>query len=107
MFAGKAGAYPRVQHLERLARDKHSIVLRKSVNYGRKKFYSTVTKEKNLKTLTPGVGVSRAVSVLKHYHQDIDETLEAKGFNKGFMLCFGKKNLSVHFIKFKLYIRRS
>ena len=31
----------------------------------------------------PGVGVSRAVSVLKHYHDDIDETLEAKGFNKG------------------------
>ena len=31
----------------------------------------------------PGVGVSRAVSVLKNYHRDIDETLEPKGFNKG------------------------
>jgi hypothetical protein len=27
--------------LERLARDKHFILLRKSVNYGRNKFYST------------------------------------------------------------------
>jgi hypothetical protein len=30
-----------VVRLERLARDKHSSLLRKSVNYGRKKFYST------------------------------------------------------------------
>jgi hypothetical protein len=57
----RPGAYPRVEHLkgaslawvgsgptgkhytllERLARDKHSSLLRKSVNYGRKKDYST------------------------------------------------------------------
>jgi len=36
MFAGKAGAYPS----ERLAGDKNSSLLQKSVNYGRKKFYS-------------------------------------------------------------------
>jgi hypothetical protein len=29
------------ERLERLARDKHSSLLRKYVNYGRKKFYST------------------------------------------------------------------
>ncbi len=34
----KASALPR---LERLARDKHSSLLQKSVNYCRKKFYST------------------------------------------------------------------
>jgi hypothetical protein len=50
MFAGKAGAYPSeasfrcstLGHwtgLERLARDKHSSLLRKFVNCGRKKFY--------------------------------------------------------------------
>ena len=31
----------------------------------------------------PGVGVSRAVSVLKHHHEEIDLSLEPKGFNKG------------------------
>ncbi len=36
MFAGKAGAYPS----ERLAGDKHSSLLQKSVYYGRKFFYS-------------------------------------------------------------------
>ncbi len=53
-----AGTYPRVEEscftwvgsglthrhqtrLERLARNKHTSLLRKSVNYGRKKFYST------------------------------------------------------------------
>ena len=30
----------------------------------------------------PGVGVSRAVSVLKHYHEDV-EILEPKGQNEG------------------------
>ncbi len=58
MFVGKAGAYPRVEHLNvspllekalgltcklwtrmDLARDEHSRLLRKSVSYGRKKFY--------------------------------------------------------------------
>jgi hypothetical protein len=46
----KPGTYPErcsgltckhYTRLERLARDKHSSLLRKSVNYGRKKFYST------------------------------------------------------------------
>jgi hypothetical protein len=32
---------PYLQILERLARDKHPSLLQKSVNYGRKKFYST------------------------------------------------------------------
>ncbi len=60
MFVGKARSYTRVEHLkvasigwasglthkhktrlERLARDKHSSSLCKSVNYGRKNFYST------------------------------------------------------------------
>ncbi len=60
VFAGKAETYPSdaplkcstlgsapgLTHkyktrLERLARDKHSSLLRKSVNYGSKKFYST------------------------------------------------------------------
>ncbi len=56
MFVGKAGEYPSEapfyrkgsgltrKHqtwLERLARDKHSSLLRKSVNYDRKWFYST------------------------------------------------------------------
>ena len=31
----------------------------------------------------PGVGVSRAVSVLQHYHEDVDVTIERKGGNKG------------------------
>ena len=31
----------------------------------------------------PGVGVSRAVSVLQHYHKDVDVTIERKGGNKG------------------------
>ncbi len=53
---GPGGYYPRVEHLkgrvgtgltckhytrvERLARDKHFTLLRKSVNYGRNKFYN-------------------------------------------------------------------
>jgi hypothetical protein len=41
MFVGKARACPRVEHLERLARDKHSSLLQKYVNYDRKRFYST------------------------------------------------------------------
>jgi hypothetical protein len=61
MFAGKARAYPReapfrcstlgrllalstnirLARLKKLARDKHSSLLQKSVNYGRKIFYST------------------------------------------------------------------
>jgi len=49
-FVGEAGAYPseapglthkQYSRLKSLARDKHSSLLRKSVNYGRKKFYST------------------------------------------------------------------
>jgi hypothetical protein len=53
MFAGKAGAYPRVEHLkgglrltrkhyirlEMLAREKRSSLLRKVITYGRTKFY--------------------------------------------------------------------
>ncbi len=58
-FVGKAGAYPRVEHLkgaslrlapdlshkhltrlEKLARDKHSSLIRKFVNYGWKKFHN-------------------------------------------------------------------
>lgn len=31
----------------------------------------------------PGVGVSRAVSVLKHYHDEIDPTILPKGTNPG------------------------
>jgi hypothetical protein len=48
MFAGKAGAYPSeaapglalkdYTRLERLAKDKRSSLLQKSVNYGRKSF---------------------------------------------------------------------
>jgi hypothetical protein len=53
MFAGKAGTYPseapmalhiNSKHhtrLRRIAWGKHSNLLRKSVNYGRNKFYST------------------------------------------------------------------
>jgi hypothetical protein len=42
MFVGKVGAYPFEAHfrLKRLARDKHCSLLRKFVNYGRKKFYN-------------------------------------------------------------------
>jgi hypothetical protein len=60
MFVRKIKAYPKVKHLsdapllgrlqafphkqqarlESLARDKHDSLLRKSVNYGRKKFYN-------------------------------------------------------------------
>jgi len=35
----------------------------------------------------PGVGVSRAVSVLKHFHDHIDVNLEQKGYNKGSSNC--------------------
>jgi len=31
----------------------------------------------------PGIGVSRAVSVLKHFHSTIDTKLDPKGFNRG------------------------
>ena len=31
----------------------------------------------------PGVGVSRAVSVLQHYHDDVDVTILPKGANAG------------------------
>lgn len=31
----------------------------------------------------PGVGVSRAVSVLKYYHDEIDPTILPKGQNRG------------------------
>ncbi len=49
MFVGKARSLPQSAsltrkhstRLERIAIDKHSSLLRKSVNYGRKKFYST------------------------------------------------------------------
>ena len=53
MFAGKAAAYPseapglthtHYTRLERLRRDKHSCLLRKFVNYGRKKFYKIETR---------------------------------------------------------------
>jgi hypothetical protein len=37
----KGRPHSHLTRLERLARDKHSSLLRKSVNYGRKKFYST------------------------------------------------------------------
>ncbi len=40
----------------------------------------------------PGVGVSRAVSVLKHFHENIDVNLEQKGYNKGINLLFQVKN---------------
>jgi len=30
-----------------------------------------------------GVGVSRAVSVLKHFHDEVDDTITAAGVNKG------------------------
>jgi len=39
MFVGKTGDCP-IEELEWLARDKHSSVLRKFVNYGQKKFYN-------------------------------------------------------------------
>ncbi len=39
-----SGAYPRVEHLERLARNKHSSLLWKGVTYSRKKFYSIDTR---------------------------------------------------------------
>jgi hypothetical protein len=47
-FVGKAGAYPREAplRLDRLARDKHSSLLLKSVNYGLKRFYSTGPQER-------------------------------------------------------------
>jgi hypothetical protein len=35
-----SGAYPRVEHLERLAWDKHSSLLWKGVTYSCKKFYN-------------------------------------------------------------------
>ncbi len=48
MFADKAGAYPSeetfrcsILRLEKLARDKHTSLSRKSVNYVRNKFYTT------------------------------------------------------------------
>jgi hypothetical protein len=43
MFAGKAGKACQAQTLKLIAkiRDKHSSLLRKSVNYGGKKHYST------------------------------------------------------------------
>jgi hypothetical protein len=37
LLLNKAGAYPKLEHLK----DKHSSLLRKSVNYDSKKFYST------------------------------------------------------------------
>ncbi len=67
MFAGKAGAYPseasfsystlgcapdltdkHLSRLEKLARDKHSSLLRKFVNYGQKIFYTLDRKNKFL-----------------------------------------------------------
>ncbi len=69
MFAGKARAFPskapfrystlgqapglihkHQTRLERLAKDKHFSLLRKSVNYSRKKFYSTSTWDLYYKT---------------------------------------------------------
>ncbi len=48
VFAGKAGAYPRVDHLSG-SMDKHSSLLRKSVNYGRNMFFDTGPRFKDLK----------------------------------------------------------
>jgi hypothetical protein len=53
MFVGNAKSLPKVKHLsgtplngrlwpERLAKDKHSSLLQKFVNYRRKKFYKIV-----------------------------------------------------------------
>ncbi len=49
MFAGKAGAY--LSEGLRLAKDKNSSLLRKSVNFGRKKFYG----------IEPGVNFNKKV----------------------------------------------
>jgi hypothetical protein len=56
MFVGKDRAYHRVKHLthkhqtrlEKLARDKHSSLLLKSVKYVCKKFYSTSPRTQGL-----------------------------------------------------------
>jgi hypothetical protein len=40
-WVGSGLAHKHYSRLERLARDKHSSLLRKSVHYGGKKFYST------------------------------------------------------------------
>jgi hypothetical protein len=39
--------------LEKLARDKHSIILRKSINYGQKKFYNIGPRSQFFKTFLP------------------------------------------------------
>jgi hypothetical protein len=68
MFAGKAGAYPSEAPLK-LAKDKHSILLRKSVNYGRKKFYSTGprTEQTEFFSCLPfGIGVVKLFTVVNH-----------------------------------------
>jgi hypothetical protein len=55
LFLGEAGAYPiapmKGRPLERLARDKHSSLLRKSVRYGCKKFYSAGPRSKHASLL--------------------------------------------------------
>ena len=43
----------------------------------------------------PGVGVSRAVSVLKHYHEDV-EILEPKGQNEGKLILKIKISMLWH-----------
>ncbi len=49
MFVGKIEDFP-IEELERLARGKHSNLLRKFVNYGQKKFYNIGPSAQFLKT---------------------------------------------------------
>ena len=43
----------------------------------------------------PGVGVSRAVSVLKNYHDEIDPTIVPKGKNVGHDIIIEMKNKKI------------
>jgi hypothetical protein len=92
VFAGKAGAYPSkapsrcftlgetpsLTHkyqtrLKRLARDKHSSLSRKSVNYGRNKFYDTGPRGERIDAL--------GSTVVEHstYHPEIEGSNPAPG----------------------------
>jgi hypothetical protein len=63
----RPGAYPRVEHLKVL----HSGRLRKSVNYGRKNFYST-----GPSTIKKEVGLKTSILFQKNILQSADTILK-------------------------------
>ena len=53
----------------------------------------------------PGVGVSRAISVLKHYDDGIDCTIAPDTINKGYIHCRKIINIYIYSTSYILLIR--